>query len=164
MNKIDISNLFELGMENLEGDKVVNPHCLFLLISTVAIHIILMWRNNTTISQLLKYHTLEDHILSIFLGDQPIWFLVLLLNNFQEMSAHCFMKKWISIFWFLETYHFLTCFQTWLPFLWIETCLPREQVRWLHYVLYKHQKKAPWTDNLSQTGQTLCPPWQKKEE
>jgi hypothetical protein len=54
MNKIDISNLFELGMEKLEDDKVVNAHCLFLLISTVAIHIILMWRNNTTISQLFK--------------------------------------------------------------------------------------------------------------
>jgi hypothetical protein len=42
MNKIYMSNLFELGMEKLEDDKVVNPHCLFLLISTVVIHIILM--------------------------------------------------------------------------------------------------------------------------
>ncbi len=31
-----------LGMEKLENDKVVNPHCLFLLIYTVVIHIILM--------------------------------------------------------------------------------------------------------------------------
>jgi hypothetical protein len=24
---------------------------------------------------------------------------------------------------------------------------------------YKHQTKAPWTDNLSQIGQTECSPW-----
>jgi hypothetical protein len=42
MNKIDIFNLFELCMEKLQDDKVVNPHAIFLLISTLASHIILM--------------------------------------------------------------------------------------------------------------------------
>ncbi len=42
MNKMDVWNLFVLGMEKLEDDEMMNPHCLFLLLSTVAIHIILM--------------------------------------------------------------------------------------------------------------------------
>jgi hypothetical protein len=41
MNKIDIANLFELDMEKLKKDKVVNPS-LFALIATVGSHIILM--------------------------------------------------------------------------------------------------------------------------
>ncbi len=42
MNKIDIGNLLELGMEKLKNDTAVNPHCLFVLIATVGSHIILM--------------------------------------------------------------------------------------------------------------------------
>jgi hypothetical protein len=42
MKKMDIFNLFELDTEKLQNDKAVNPHCLFLIIATVASHIILM--------------------------------------------------------------------------------------------------------------------------
>jgi hypothetical protein len=42
MNNIDLSNLLVLGMEKLEDDKMMNPHCLFTLLSTVAIHIMLI--------------------------------------------------------------------------------------------------------------------------
>jgi hypothetical protein len=39
MNEIDIANLFELDMEKLKIDKVVNPHCpFFTLIATVGSH------------------------------------------------------------------------------------------------------------------------------
>ncbi len=54
MDKMDLLNLFVLGMEKLEDDKMMNPHCLFTLCSTVAIHIILMWQNNITISKLFN--------------------------------------------------------------------------------------------------------------
>jgi hypothetical protein len=37
MNKIDIANLFELDIEKLKNDKVVNPHCHFALIATVGV-------------------------------------------------------------------------------------------------------------------------------
>ncbi len=39
MNKMDLLILFVLGMEKLEDDKMMNPHCFFTLLSTVAIHI-----------------------------------------------------------------------------------------------------------------------------
>jgi hypothetical protein len=42
MNKMDLLNLLVLGMEKLEDDKMMNPHCLLMLFSTVAIHIMLM--------------------------------------------------------------------------------------------------------------------------
>jgi hypothetical protein len=42
MDKIDLLNLLVLGMEKLEDDKMMNPQCLFKLLSTVAIHIMLM--------------------------------------------------------------------------------------------------------------------------
>ncbi len=48
MDKIELHNIFVLGMEKLEYDKVMNPHCLF------TIHIIVMGRNNTTICKLLN--------------------------------------------------------------------------------------------------------------
>ncbi len=52
MDKIDILNFLVLGMEKLEDDKMMNPHVLFMLLSTFTIHKILMLRNNTTISKL----------------------------------------------------------------------------------------------------------------
>jgi hypothetical protein len=48
MDEIDLHNIFRLGMEKLEYDKVMNPHRLFI------IHIIMMERNNTTICKLLN--------------------------------------------------------------------------------------------------------------
>jgi hypothetical protein len=42
MNKMDLLFLLVLGMEKLEDDEMMNPHCLFTLLSTVAIHIMLM--------------------------------------------------------------------------------------------------------------------------
>jgi hypothetical protein len=42
MSGIDIANLFELDMEKLKNDKVVNLHCLFALTATVGSHIFLM--------------------------------------------------------------------------------------------------------------------------
>ncbi len=48
MDEIVLHNIFVLGMEKLEYDKVMNPHCLF------TIHIIVMGRNNTTICKLLN--------------------------------------------------------------------------------------------------------------
>jgi hypothetical protein len=42
MNKMDLLNLLVLGMEKLEDDEMMNPHCLFMLPSSVAIHIMLM--------------------------------------------------------------------------------------------------------------------------
>jgi hypothetical protein len=41
MEKMDLL-YFLLGVEKLEDDKMMNPHCFFILLSTVAIHIILM--------------------------------------------------------------------------------------------------------------------------
>jgi hypothetical protein len=48
MGEIDLQNIFVLGMEKLEYDKVMNPHRLF------TIHIIVMGRNNTTFCKLLN--------------------------------------------------------------------------------------------------------------
>ncbi len=48
MDKIDLPNIFVLGMEKLEYEKVMNPHHLF------TIHIIVMGINNTTICKLLN--------------------------------------------------------------------------------------------------------------
>ncbi len=48
MDKMDLLNLFVLGMEKLEDDKMMNPHCLFMLLSIVAIHIILTPRTLAT--------------------------------------------------------------------------------------------------------------------
>jgi hypothetical protein len=31
MDEIDLHNIFVLGMEKLEYDKVMNPHCLFTI-------------------------------------------------------------------------------------------------------------------------------------
>jgi hypothetical protein len=42
MDKIDVSNFLVLGMEKSEDDKMMNPHGLFMLLSTLTIHIILM--------------------------------------------------------------------------------------------------------------------------
>jgi hypothetical protein len=42
MDKIDVSNFLVLGMEKLDDDKMMNPHGLFTLLSTLIIHIILM--------------------------------------------------------------------------------------------------------------------------
>jgi hypothetical protein len=42
MDEMDLSNVLVLGMEKLEDDKMMNIHCLFTLLSTVTIHIILM--------------------------------------------------------------------------------------------------------------------------
>jgi hypothetical protein len=49
MDEMDLLNIFVLGMEKLEYDEVMNPHCLFTFLSNVAIHKIVMQRNNTTI-------------------------------------------------------------------------------------------------------------------
>jgi hypothetical protein len=54
MDEMDLLNIFVLGMEKLEYDEVMNPHCLFTFLSNVAIHIIVMRRNNTTICKLLN--------------------------------------------------------------------------------------------------------------
>ena len=48
MDEIDLPNIFVLGMEKLEYDKVMNPHRHF------TVHIIVMGRNNTTICKLLN--------------------------------------------------------------------------------------------------------------
>jgi hypothetical protein len=42
MDKMDVLNVLVLGMEKLEDDKMMNTHCLFTLLSTVTVHIILM--------------------------------------------------------------------------------------------------------------------------
>ncbi len=42
MDKIDVSNFLIFGMEKLEDDKMMNPHGLFMLLSTFTIHIILI--------------------------------------------------------------------------------------------------------------------------
>jgi hypothetical protein len=42
MNNMDLPNVLVCGMEKLEDDKMMNPHCLFTLLSIVIIHIILM--------------------------------------------------------------------------------------------------------------------------
>jgi hypothetical protein len=48
MDEVDLHNIFVLGMEKLEYDKVMNPYPLF------TIHIIVMGRNNTAICKLLN--------------------------------------------------------------------------------------------------------------
>jgi hypothetical protein len=48
MDKIDLPNIFVLGIEKLDYEEVMNPHCLF------TIHIIVMGRNNTTICKVLN--------------------------------------------------------------------------------------------------------------
>jgi hypothetical protein len=68
MEKIDLHNIFVLGMEKLEYDKVMNPHCLF------TIHIIVMGRNNTTICKLLNI-TNTRHPNSINLLTRPTYLI-----------------------------------------------------------------------------------------
>ncbi len=118
MDKMDLLNLFVLGMEKSEDDKMMNPHCFFTLLSTVAIHRILMWRGNTTISKLFTYWTLDVHVPSIFLQGQPIWLLVLLPKKNQAISSRWFMQKWISFFliflkyitfWLVSILDFVVC-------------------------------------------------------
>ncbi len=155
MGKIDVSNFLVLGMEKLEDDKMMNPHGLFTLLSTFTIHIILMWRNNTTISKLFNIlNTWWPYSINFLTRPTNLTSFSITKKNSSNILPliHAKMNKYL--FDFLETYHFLTCFQIWLPCLWIGTWLPREQVSCLHYDLYMYQTTAPWTDNLSQTGQT----------
>ncbi len=42
MDKMDRLSVFVLGMEKVEDEKMMNPQCLFTLLSTVVIHIMLM--------------------------------------------------------------------------------------------------------------------------
>ncbi len=152
--KMDLLNLFILGMEKLEDDKMMNPHCFFTLLSTVvAIHIILMWRDDTTISKLFNISNTQCPYSINFLT-RPTNLISCFITKKSEQYLHVDSWKNESEFFdFLETYQFLTCFQTWLPCLWIGTWLPRDQVSCLYYGLYMHQTITPWTDNLSQTGQ-----------
>jgi hypothetical protein len=63
MDEIDLLNIFVLGMEKLEYDKVMNPHCLF------TIQIIVMGRNNTTICKMLNItNTCHSNFINLLTG------------------------------------------------------------------------------------------------
>jgi hypothetical protein len=130
MDKIDLLNLFVLGMEKLEDDIMINPHCIFTLLSTVAIHIILMWRNNTTISKLFNIsNTRWPYSINFLTRPTNLISCFITKKNPNNILTLIHAKNESVFFDFLETYHFLTCFQTWLPCLWIGTWLSREQLR-----------------------------------
>ncbi len=100
MDKMDLSNILVLWMEKLEDDKMMNPHCLFTLLSTVTIHIILLWRNNTTISELFNIlNTWWPYSIN-FLTKPTNLTSCFITKKTQATSSHWFMQKWISIFWF----------------------------------------------------------------
>ncbi len=125
MDIMDLLNLVVLGMEKLEDDKKMNPHCFFVLLSTVAIHIILMWRNNTTISNLFNISNNWCPYSINFLTKPTNLIACFITKNFPGNISTLIHAKMNQFFFdFLETYHFLTCFQTWLLCLWIGTCLP----------------------------------------
>ncbi len=95
MEKIDLHNIFVLGMEKLEYDKVMNPHCLF------TIHIIVMGRNNTTICKLLNI-TNTRHPNSINLLTRPTyliaWFVTKEFPSNIFTLSHAKMNKNLLIF------------------------------------------------------------------
>ncbi len=99
MYLMDLFNSFVLGMDKVEDDKMMNPHCFFMLLSTVAIHIILMWRNNTTISKLFNISNTGCPYSINFLTRPTNLIACFITKNFQAISSHWFMQKWIRNFW-----------------------------------------------------------------
>ncbi len=100
MDKIDVSNFLVLGMEKLEDDKMMNPHGLYTLLFTFIIHIILMWRNKTTISKLFNISNTRWSYSINFLTKPSNLTSCSIAKKIQGTSSCWFMQKWISIFWF----------------------------------------------------------------
>ncbi len=153
MDKKQLLILFVLGMEKLEDDKMMNPHCFFMLLSTVAIHIILMRSNNNTISKLFNISSTQCPYSINFLTRPTNLIACFITKTIPGNIFMWFMQKWIRFFWFSWNISLSGLFPN-LTSLSVDRYLPPQGAGGLFANdLYMHQTTTPWTDNLSQTGQ-----------
>ncbi len=118
MDKMDLLNLFVLGMEKLEDDKMMNPHCFFMLLSTVAIHIILMWRNYISIRKLfttsntgwlysINFLTRPTNLIACFITKKNPSNIFTLVHAKMNQIFLIFLKH--ITFWPVSKLDFLVC-------------------------------------------------------
>ncbi len=153
MDKIDVSNFLVLGMEKLEDDKMMNPHGLFSLLFTFTIHIILMWRNNTTISELFNISNTWWPYSINFITKPTNLTSCSITKKIQATSSQWFMQRWISIFWFSWNLSLSDLFPN-LTSLSVDRYLAPQGAGDVFALLSVYASNtAPLTDNRSQTGQ-----------
>ncbi len=118
MDEMDLSNFLVLGMEKLEDDKMMNPHGIFTLLSTFTIHIIMMWRNNTTISKLfnisktrwpysINFLTRPTNLTCCSITKKNPSNILLLIHAKMNKNFFIFLKH--ITFWLVSKFDFLVC-------------------------------------------------------
>ncbi len=118
MDKMDLLNFFVLGMEKLEDDKMMNPHCFFMLLSTVTNYIVLMWKNYTTISKLrnvlntwypysINFGIRPTNLISCFITKKNPGNIFTLIYSKMNQNFVIFLKH--ITFWLVTKFDFLVC-------------------------------------------------------